>query len=316
MPEVSSSLFSTGLSKATGLRTRLLEALDAEPEWTVGTEDSTDIVWLAGPIPTFLSVQPGGALTPGLAVLTVRTRCAWVEDLEQARRTVGDLNLHTTVNRWVLLGDPGPKDWFDSQVDDQTPEWMDTELRRRRLVCSLPAPDSPVSVEVAVSFVVGDESTDVPFEAVLLAVSEQIAKATALVSNYFTEGWGEAAVAEINDRERVGGEWNSVVNHYDNRVTPLASSDTAPLLLALNEAFDAERAAQFENAAAAWYGGGDESGFTCEVPYGPGPFEEGVIGMSDPRGVSVTDENRTSLVEASRMNNWSPGQCSGTGRAR
>jgi hypothetical protein len=46
MTELSSSQFSFGLSSATALRTRLLEALGAEPEWTAGTEDSIDVVWL------------------------------------------------------------------------------------------------------------------------------------------------------------------------------------------------------------------------------------------------------------------------------
>ena len=303
MTELSSSQFSFGLSSATGLRTRLLEALGAEPEWTAGTEDSIDVVWLAGPAPTFLSVQEGGALTPGLAVLTVRTRCAWVENLDQARWMVEDLNVHTTLNRWVVLGDPGPEGWFDSQMDDQAPDWMDTESLRRGLISSRPAPDAPVSVEVAVSFVVGDVSTDVPFGAVVLAVSEQIAKATALVTNDFAEGWGEATVADIDGRQRGGNDWNHVVYHYDNHVSPRASDDATPLLLTLNEAFAAEQAAQFEYATAAWYGGGDGSGFTCEVPYGPGPFDEGVIGMTASREIPLTDENRTSLVTASLVEN-------------
>ena len=72
MTELSSSYFSSGLSKATDVRTLLLEALGAEPEWTVGSEDSVDVVWLAGPAPTFFSVQAGGTSTPGLAVMTVR----------------------------------------------------------------------------------------------------------------------------------------------------------------------------------------------------------------------------------------------------
>lgn len=303
MADLSSSLFSSGLSKAAGLRGRLLEALGAEPEWTVGTEDSPDVVWLAGPVPTFLSVQAGGALTPRLAVLNVRTRCAWVENLDHARLTVDDLNRHTTLNRWVVLGDPAPNNWFDSQVDDQTPHWMDVEALRRGLISSRPAPDAPISVEVTVSFVVGDPSTDVPFEAVLLTVSEQIAKATALVTNDFAEGWGEAAVTDLDGRQRGGDDWNQVVYHYDNRVTHRASEDPAPLLSALNAAFVAEQTAQFENAASAWYGGGDGSGFTCEVPYGPGPFEEGVIGMTDSRGIPLTEENRTSLIRAFPVDN-------------
>ena len=303
MTDFASSLFSSGLSKATSLRGRLLEALGAESEWTVGTDDSPDVVWLAGPVPTFLSVQAGGALTPGLAVLTVRTRCAWVEDVDIARSEVEYLNAHTTLNRWVVLGDPGPENWFNPVEDLQMPYDWAPEARRRNLISSRPAPDADVSVEVAVSFVVGDVSTDVPFEAVLLTVSEQISKATAVVTNNFTEGWGEAAFADLDGRRRTGDEWHPVVYHYDNRIAPLASEDTTPLLSALNDAFVAERAAQFEDAAAAWYGGGDGSGFTCEVPYGPGPFEEGVIGMTATREIPLTNENRTSLVGASLVDN-------------
>jgi len=92
-----------------------------------------------------------------------------------------------------------------------------------------------------------------------------------------------------------------VVYHYDNRVTPRASEDTTPLLSALNAAFVAEQNAQFENASSAWFGGGDGSGFTCEFPYGPGPYAMGVIGMSSLGGTPLTAENNTSLVQASAV---------------
>lgn len=302
MSDLASPLFGAGLPAATALRRRLLDALGAEPQWTVGEDDDTDIIWVAGPLPTFLTVEPVSELTPNLAVLSVRTRCAWVEALEPARHWVADLNHHTTLNRWVLLGDPGPDLWWDTDpADDASPGWQPPSVhaRRRDRLGSRPPADAQPTVEVGASFVVGDDTTDLPFTAVLWTVQEQIAKATALVTNDRTHGWGQPAGVSIDDRARSGDQWNDVVYHYDRQVTPHADDDAAPLLQALTEAFTAEQQNQFEHEEAAWYGGGSDTGFTCEVPYGPGPFAGGLITTTDVfPGFAHDDTNSTSLVEA------------------
>lgn len=307
MTQTATDLFGTGLPAAAALRRQVLDALGAEPEWTVGDDDDAQIIWIAGPLPTFLTIEPVGELTPRLGVLTVRTRCAWVQDLDQARHVVADLNHMTTLNRWVLLSDPGPDGWWTTD-EHAAYDWAGASRRQHRLA-SPPAVDATPSVEVGASFVVGDPAADLPLTAILAIVREQIAKATAVVTNYFADGWGEPAAVSLDDQHRAGDSWNDVVYHLDRHHTPYADHDPTTLHQALLEAFRLEREDQFHRANAAWFGSGDDTSFTCEVPYGPGPFPDGVIGMTAARGLEVDDANRTALLQASPTRNphWGNG---------
>ena len=296
MTESSTHLFGSGVHHTVWLRRQLLEALGAEPEWMVGDDHDAQIIWLPGPLPTFLAVEPAGDLTPGLGLLTVRTRCAWVQDLDGARQMVAELNSTTSVNRWSVIGDPGPQGWADPQ-GPYSPGAA-TELRQRRLAPP-PASGATPSVEVGASFVVGDEATDLPLAVIVQIVREQVAKAVALATNDFHTGWGQPAAVALEDRARDSDAgWNDIVYHFDQTLPAHADADAAAMQQALLDAFHLEQAEQFQSAAA-WYGGGDASGFTCEVPYGPGPFPAGLIGMIQERGLEVDDDTRTSLVQAS-----------------
>ena len=75
------------------------------------------------------------------------------------------------------------------------------------------------------------------------------------------------------------------------------------LTQALVTAFDMERQVQFQQSPAAWFGSGDESGFTCEVPYGPGPFPLGVIGMQSAVPHLSGPRTATSLVQGMPTDN-------------
>jgi hypothetical protein len=286
--------FGSGLTAARRMRQELLSRLDAEPEWTIGWENDMTVTWLSGPLASSFSVRPSGTLTPGLAVLSVRTRCAWVSDVALAECAVADLNIHTTVNRWMVVNAPGPDGWFDDTAAG--PQLSGMSARRSRHLLAPPDPDATPSVEVGFSVVVGDPETELPVAALVLAVGEQISQATSLITNDWAAAFGDHAAVTLNDRARSSDEWSEVVFHYDTHVLPHSTEDAAPLMAAVVGAFTAEQQGQFDAGVDAWFGSGDETGFTCEVPYGPGPYPMGVIGRG---GTPHLDDesNETSLVQ-------------------
>ena len=187
---------------------------------------------------------------------------------------------HTTLNRWALVSDPGPDGWAPvgaSDVDDEARDWW------RALIHETPL-EVPV-VTCGAVFVVGDPAVQLPFGAMILTVREQIAKVTALVTNEVWAGWAEPVIGHVQGgRSRVesSDDWHEVVRHFDRRVTPHQDLDPEPLRRGLVEAFDAHTAAQFDDGQAYWVGSGDASRFTCEVPYGPGPYHDGAVYLANP----------------------------------
>lgn len=293
----SAQLLGTGIASARALRRQVLDALGAEPNWRFGSDDDRSIVWLAGPLATDLVAEESDPATPGLGVFHAVTTVAEVHDLELARAMVADLNLYTTVNRWSLLGDPGPGgEIAEVEFDDGT----------TRLVGVAPSGEpgeasEPVMLVVGATFVVGDPAIDLPLRAVVLCIAEQIAKATALATNDFAANFGREWFVSGNGGIRSGDEWNPVVYHYDSSVTPHAEDGVSPMLAAAEEAFRREREVQFQTAPAAWFGSVEGDGFTFEVPYGPGPFPDGVIGVIKPEDRSRVTQ--TSLVQVFPVTN-------------
>lgn len=288
-------MFGRGLGRAIELRAALLEALGAELEWTFGAVDDETVVWLAGPLATRFVIEPVVDDLPGLGILQVFTVCASVGDVAAARAAVHDLNFHTSVNRWQILNDPGPEGW-----------WNPSDVSKIGRSSALTAPYDPegeVSVALGASFVVGDSAHEVPFAAMVTIVREQIAKATAVATNGFSDGWGETAVVEGPNGWRRPSEWNRAVYFYDDVITPRREDSPGSLLTALVEAFESERDRQFRSSPAAWFGNGDASGFTCEVPYGPGPYPVGVVGMRSAMPHLSSRDNETALVRGLIVDN-------------
>ncbi len=290
--------FGTGLGAASALRSRVLEALGAEQEWLSREEDEGEdtVSWITGPLATAFCVRPASSLTPGLGVLHISTRCAWVDDLLVAEEMVAALNRNTTVSRWVLRDQPQPPAWSG---DDGVP---DAVVGRRQVLLPEADPSSTPAVHLELCVVTGEGVASLPLAAVVTAVREQIAKATA-VATYENAGflWSPAFVSMAGRGARGGDTWNDIVYHYDNVVTPAAQQDAQPLLHALTAALSQAQAELEDSGSAVWEGAGDEFGLTCEVPYGDGPFSYGLVGVSYPahlRGVS----HRTSLVQASAIN--------------
>jgi hypothetical protein len=303
--DLASLLFGRGLPAADELRSRLFDALGAEREWLVSGDDE-DVVpwvveWLSGPCSTSFIIRPSAPETPGLAVLEVTTILGLVHDVDAARAFVDDLNFYTTLNRWFVFGDPGPRGWAPVGghlvEDDATRDFMASLVHA--------APTSAPLVVCAASFVVGDTDVELPFGAVVLTVREQIAKATALMTNNAWELWGEPIFGQTSDgRSRISSaEWHDVVYHYDRRVTPYRDMNGAPLMEALIDAFDAHVTEQGDTGGPFWVGSGGEAGFTCEVPYGSGPFPDDAVWLSHPEREAGDDNTITSLVEAFIVSN-------------
>jgi len=264
--------FGTGLDAASALRAVLLESLGAEQEWLSWDNDQDAVSWITGPLATAFSVRPASSLTPGLGVLHVSTRCAWVDDPVVAEEMVDGLNLNTTVNRWTIHDQPHPAQW-------EGPEGSSDAVDARRLAL-LPRPDegSSAAVHLELSVVTGDGLLELPLAAVVAGVREQIAKATAVATLEETAAiWTPAAVT-MAGRAREGDMWHEVVYHYDNVVTPASGADARPLLAALVTAFTRVQAELEQAGSAVWVGTGDDVGLTCEVPYGEGPFPLGLVG--------------------------------------
>lgn len=288
--------FGTGLAAAVSLRERLLAGFGAEPEWRFGDEDDDIVTWFAGPLATRFMIEEVSDEVPGLAALHVYTVCAEIDDFEQARTYVSELNLMTTFGRWSILNDPD----LPVAVQNMFPD-MDFTIPYRLLPLT-PSynPEHPSNVSVGVTFIVGDERIEFPFPAMMAMVAATIAKATALVSHDFTDGWGSPAIVTRQDGTWRDSSWNPVVQFFDEFITPHSADSSTPLAIALNEAFEIERQAQFESSAGAWFGSGDASGFTCEVPYGGGPFPMGVIAMTPDQ---TSPETSTSLVRGLVVSN-------------
>lgn len=298
--DLASLLFGRGLPAADQLRTRLLGALGAEPDWLYSTDDDGDIPWIvqwvSGPCATSFLLRPTRPETPGLGVLEVMTVLGAARDLEAARANVALLNLHTTLNRWTLVGDPGPEGWTavgtDVIHDDDTREVMSTlvhgnPMRTPHVVC-------------AASFVVGDAGLELDFGVVELTVREQIAKVTALMSSGLADAWGEPLVGHMPDgRGRVrADDWHEIVYHFDRRVAPHRDVDATPLMDALVDAFNAHVSQQTSTGGTFWLGSADANGFTCEVPHGPGPYRDGAVWAANPKREPGDDAAATSLVNA------------------
>lgn len=298
MSSAATTIFGTGVQRARQVRDWLLEELGAEHEWVFGSEDS--LLWVSSPIGTYFRTEAAGDDTPGLGIVHVHTRLAYVEDLEAARAAVQDLNRTTTTSRWSVVGDEGPPGWRlpnAEQVESFDlgyPPPPDAETFYRNAIAPAASSDEPPSVDAGVSFVVGDADLELPLEALTLVVKEQIAKAVALVTNGFADGWGSPAIL-VDENDEMRSTWADVVHHYDRHVTPRKEQTEPRLLAALIRAFELQRQRQFETAPAAWFGSGDADGFTCEMPYGPGPFPMGVIGMRSAHPHLSNEENETSL---------------------
>jgi len=291
-------IFGTGLHRARQVRDWLLEELEAEPEWVFGSDDS--LLWVSSPIGTYFRAEVAGDDTPGLGIVHVHTRLAYVEDLDAARVAVQDLNRFTTTSRWSVVGDEGPLGWrspnADAVVSFDLPYTVppDAETFHRRAIAPPAAGEEPASVDAGVSFVVGDPDLELPLSALVLIVKEQIAKAVALVTNGFADGWGSPAVL-VDENDDMRSTWADVVHHYDREVSPSKEQAEPRMLAALIRAFELQRQRQFETAPAAWFGSGDGDGFTCEMPYGPGPFPMGIIGMRSAHPHLNAIENETTL---------------------
>jgi hypothetical protein len=99
------SLFSGGRVSA-ALRSRVLERLGAEPEWTEGGPDASVVSWKSGLSSMFFCVYAAAPGTPDLGVPEILTPVAWVCDASAARQLCYDLNPY--VRRDQPAGRPAP----------------------------------------------------------------------------------------------------------------------------------------------------------------------------------------------------------------
>jgi hypothetical protein len=203
-------MFGTGLVTAAQLRRRILERLGAEPEWTEGDHDSAEIRWTSGPVTTFFTIEPGSGSTPDLAVLRVTSLVATVGNADLGIVQSNALNMVTMTSRWTIA-----------------PTHLD--------------PDTDI-LQVSCSFVAGQHNVASLEDFALWCVREQIAIATAKMTNDIAEPI-EGRPVQIpghagGDYRDDPAEWHKVVYHVDRVVTPNQDLSAAPLLAGLAEAFE------------------------------------------------------------------------------
>jgi hypothetical protein len=245
------STFGTGLVTAAQLRRRILVRLGAEPEWTEGDDDSAEMRWTSGPVTTFFTVEPGAEATPDLGVLRVTSLVATVGDRGLGLLQCHVLNLVAMTHRWTIA-----------------PTGLDTDTEILQVSCS---------------FVVGQHNVASLEEFALWCVREQIAIATAKLTNYIAQDIGglpvRIPVHETGDYRDDPDDWHEVVYHYDHYVT-IRYMLTASLLASLADAFEGLKQEMFAEDTGAWFsaGGADETGVLCEMPFGWDSYPGGVIG--------------------------------------
>ena len=283
-------VFSSGYDRAVAYRNALLSELGAEPEWTYGGDGDQEIAWIAGPLATYFRVEAPEEDLPGLAGLTVRTITHEIKDLGAARQIAALLNAETSLNRWTIINDPGPEGWFDPQHPNAP--W-------RNYVAQTPDQDSPISLGLSFSITVSEPSAEYSIAAVLLNIQEQIAKATAVATNYGDEDWGFVNSIAGTDGVRASEDWNGIVYHFDNNLAPDAQLSPQPLLDALNAGFRASVEAQHSEGTPSWHmAGEDQDGFTCEIPFGRGQYPLGVVtGFA----ISGVEGDQTCLVRGEQV---------------
>lgn len=261
------SMFSTGVDRARLIRSKILKAFDSEPEWTSCTDDDEIVDWCSGLLTTRFIAEAVHPSVTALGVLHVETIVARTQAPDIAESFVASENRVASLSRWVTN------------------------------------PDDVVTLRS--SFVVGDPAAELPFRAMVLAVGQQIATATSVAQSLVEDEEPGVLVASpfgaLGVRPR--GSWNPVVDSLRSWVWPASGEAPAALLEAAVKAFELEREHQFETAPAAWYGSGDEGALTFEVPYGPGPFPEGVIGMRNAMPHLDSPANETSLVQGFEVEN-------------
>jgi hypothetical protein len=257
------------LNSALAFRTKLLEALKVEPEWLIGEMSDQKLVWIPSVLGTEFEAKPSGPDVPLYGVLKVRTRLLKTRDFGRASDNANLLNNFTSMTRWVI-----------SQVyGSEEPEYvMSSEL----------------------TFVVGSEFTDITLNAAALAVSEQIAKATAMCSEDFYGGWGEPLLTSSPNGIRYQENWNEIVDFFNSKILPASGMSSAALFESAVKAFDEEVQFQLGNDYPAWFGNHDETTLVFEVPFDDAEFFSGVIASIQP----ISGERyKTSLVTVQSIEN-------------
>jgi hypothetical protein len=262
------TLFGRGLTTARATRSWLLERLGAESEWLVGAADDPTISWLPSVLVTRFTTAPTGPDTPDLGFLRVVTLAARVGDENIAREVCNALNAVTTTNRWLLAGASG---------------------------------DGPLQLEVGCSFVVSAHNAPDLGPFILACVREQIAIATAKVTNGIADLLEGEPLVYSGPAGVMREEWNRVVYHYDDVVTPNRDLPSDPLWQGLKSAFASLQDEMFRGGGGAWYGTVDGLGLLCEMPFSWRPYPAGMIG--DASAFPGADLPPTVLVRGSRESN-------------
>lgn len=271
--------FSTGLARAQRLRRHILDQLGATQEWVVGEDQDPVVRWVAGPLGTRLSATQAHDTVPGLGYLRIATAFAHVTDLAEARKFVEERNHAATLSRWQLVGDPGGP------------------------VGRVPY-DAPIHVELSCSFVVGRPEREMPTVAMILAVGEQIAEASVAATEGI--GWGRIAHGTGPDGSQRQEGWDKAVWFLADQLDPHSGEAPNALLAAAGAGFEAAVEEQAESGVT-WWGEYNDNGLACMVPYGDGPFPDGMVGRGDDNPISQ-GEASSAMVNVLPWNNQRAGR--------
>lgn len=259
------SLFSTGCLRAKELRRGILDAFGAEPDWMGGSDSDEVIAWTAGPVTTLFIAEDVHPSVPGLGMLTILSFVLTADSAARARDYVEASNRYATLSRWVAL------------------------------------PSN--EIQLRCSFVVGDPQVEIPFRAMLLTVGQHMSD-TAFAALRAADAEGLEVVDPVElGKVRPQEDWHSIIYTHSHFVEPHRGASPAPLMESLAVAFNQELELQFAASPAAWYGNADSTSLTCEVPYGPGPYSLGVIGMRAMAPHLESSDNETSLIQAFEVDN-------------
>lgn len=251
--------FVSGIQASRDLRRRIIDFFGAEEGLLRGEDSSSVITWLAGDLITEFHVSVPSAEAINFSMLTVRTLVAGIDDMNEALKWANGLNDVTCLNRWSVIN---------------VPEVLGPYLA-----------DEPYSGQPCliseISFVCGTPFTDVPDEAVFMAVGEQIARATALSTNAFYKGWGSSKSVQMSiNGVPALGPFHPVVGFFEKIIGNGDDDDANALFDVAERALNSVVELQELNGERAWVVKSEDDFVQFTVPFkGQNPGEESVVNI-------------------------------------
>jgi hypothetical protein len=293
--------FGLASHRATAARDELLARLDAEPQWLT-TSDKGDITWCAGPAPTLFTVFTDS--TVDVAALRICTFVAYVDDIEHGLFLAEAGNACASANAWILVHDL--HDLQDLCAETATDPSINSWIRK---VHPFGTAESRPFLLISATFVYGDSSVEIPIEIIELIAREQISKGNVVVTDWDAvvdadgRSVGESILGGGRDGTIRENDWNQVLWHFDNEVTPRLGKPTSARLSTLVAAAHIRSVERLEAMGEPPWFGMDH--LMWEVPFDFGHYPE-IVTSTMWALFPWLDRLATSLVQSHDRNSDNP----------